>query len=163
MVCATVTGYPACQEQIDTWLTCAENSSIACDPSGVPTFTDCENELMLVSACAITTPPPKAVVKSCDDFCTKLEDAGCSVDSQLGGCNQTCGITGNVVEACQDAFVAATQCQIDADVTCDESGQPVMTGCESELSVYAGCVLMEVGIGTQTGTASAAGGASALN
>jgi hypothetical protein len=157
MVCATLTGYADCQSEIDKWLKCTKSSPIACDSSGNPNFTDCETELALVSACAILTPPPKAVAKSCEDYCAEVEAAGCDMSSTLGDCSLTCGLAGNVVSVCQDRFVELVQCQVDVGATCDDTGAPVFTGCESKQLVYFGCVAMEVGVATQTDSPSSGG------
>jgi hypothetical protein len=150
MVCATVTGYASCQSQIDEWLSCSETSAITCDTSGTPTFSDCNDELTSVGVCAMATPPPKAVAKSCEDYCDEVDAAGCSTDSTLGDCSQTCGVAAMVVAVCQADFVAMLNCQSKVGVTCDANGNPTTTGCGSEQITYTGCVMTEVGRGTQT-------------
>jgi hypothetical protein len=150
LLCTTVTGYPSCQKQIDSWLKCSEDSAITCDESGVPNFADCENELLLAGSCAMTAEPPVAVKNSCEDFCTEVEVSGCTLDSQLGDCTQACGLSGTVVAACQTAFVDYLKCQLDTGVTCDESGVLAIDGCDSTRLKYLGCMLTEMAGGADT-------------
>lgn len=148
LVCATVTGYGACQPEVQKWLDCAKKSEVTCDSSGVPSFASCEMLLMSVSACALAEDPPKAVAKSCADFCDELDGTSCSIDTELGGCSEMCGIFGMVVTACQPKFVAYTNCQTKAGIACDDAGNLSAAGCESEQLVYLGCLMTEVGEGT---------------
>lgn len=157
VACATVTGYPSCQSPIDAWLICAKDSAITCDASGNPSFAACDTELALVGACALLNTPPVAVASTCADYCAQVDEAGCTAVSQLGDCSQACGISGTVVPNCQSSFVAFTQCEADAGVTCDSSGAPIVTGCDSEKTLYAACVMVEMGEGILNGSGGAGG------
>lgn len=155
LLCATVTGHSGCQSAITNWLDCAGDAEVTCDESDNPTFNGCDEELVMVSACAISTDPPKVVARSCSDYCGAVDDAGCTLDSPLGDCDQACGATGMVVSVCQGEFVSLLNCQSKTSITCDENGNPEFVGCESQQLLYMGCVMTEVGEGTL-----ASGGAS---
>jgi hypothetical protein len=148
LVCATLTGHPSCQDDIDSWVRCAKRSTITCDESGMPSFDECGTEMNMVGACALVTPPPPAVKESCDGYCSEVAASGCSVDTEYGDCAKVCGITGVVVSQCQEEFVNYTLCQANSGITCDESGQPQLQGCLSESSLYLSCVTKEIGAGT---------------
>jgi len=163
MVCATVTGYPSCQKEIEAWLSCAKTGGITCDASGNPTVSGCDSQLMMVSACALMQDPPKAVAKSCTEFCKEVDRAGCSVNNQLGNCDQMCGIAGVVVSACQQKFVDYTNCQAAGGITCDGSGNPQAVGCEAQQLIYVGCLMTEVGQGTLSSSASGGSSSGAIN
>jgi hypothetical protein len=148
LVCATATGYPSCQKQIDSWVGCAKDSSVTCDESGTPTFEDCNVEMESVMTCAVLTAPPPAIKESCEDYCGEVVASGCSTDTEYGSCAEVCGIAGVMVSKCQEEFVNYTLCQARSGIECDASGNPQMTGCLSESSLYLSCVTKEIGTGT---------------
>jgi hypothetical protein len=162
LLCATVTGYSGCQPQITQWLDCANDATVSCAEDGTPTFEGCDASLLLVTACAMSADPPKVVARSCSEYCETVSDAGCSLESGYGDCEQMCGATGMVVAVCQDTFVNWVRCQSQTSITCAEDGTPEVTGCESQELLYMGCVMTEVGQGTLPAESTAsAGGASA--
>jgi hypothetical protein len=145
MVCATVTGYPACQSQIQAWLNCARAADVVCDSSGVPTFSGCDMQLSLAAACAATAPAPKVVQASCASYCEQIEAAGCTATTPIGECRQSCGLAGTVVSSCQSQFIAYVNCAVDSGESCDGNGQLNAAVCTAQQFAYSGCVLSAVG------------------
>ncbi len=145
MVCATVTGYPACQSQIQAWLNCARAADVVCDSSGVPTFSGCDMQLTLAAACAATAPAPQVVQASCGSYCDQIEAAGCTATTPIGECRQSCGLAGTVVSTCQSRFIDYVDCAVESGASCDANGQLNPAICTAQQLVYSGCVLSEVG------------------
>jgi hypothetical protein len=148
MACATVTGFPACQSQIEAWLSCARSAAVVCDPSGVPSFEGCDTQLAFAAGCAATTPPPKVVQKSCGDYCNQIEAAGCDATTPLGDCSQTCGLAGTVIADCQANFIKYLDCMVGTGESCDANGQLNTSICTAQQFVYMGCVFSAVGTAT---------------
>jgi hypothetical protein len=148
MLCATVTGFAACQRQIQAWLNCAKAADVTCDSAGIPTFSGCDLQLALAVACATTAPPPKAVQASCGGYCDQLEAKGCSMTTPIGDCGQACGLAGMVVSNCQSDFTRYLDCAVASNESCDQTGLLNTAVCTAQQFVYTGCVLSAVGKAT---------------
>ena len=145
MVCATVTGFSSCQQQIAAWLDCAKAADVTCDASGVPGFPACNNMLVQTTLCAATTQPPPAIQKSCSDYCDQVETAGCTATTPLGDCRQTCGLAGMVISNCGEDYRTYLDCAVATGATCNANGQLNAAACGVQQRAYLACMMLEIG------------------
>ena len=100
LTCESLTSADACNASANTYLDCAEDTTIECDAAGTTYAVGCGLQWLDAIECAVTESPNPAIVEPCAEYCGNVQAAGCPANGPESDCNIACLWSGNTGVGC---------------------------------------------------------------
>jgi hypothetical protein len=139
LTCESLTSAGACNASANTYIDCAESSTIACDANDATYAVGCGLEWLDAIGCAVTEDPNPDLVDPCAEYCGNVQEAACPANGTENDCNVACLWSGNPGVGCDPQWLTFLDCANAAEWSC-LIGFAVAEGCGDELTDYGVCV-----------------------
>jgi hypothetical protein len=136
--------FEPCSAAWDAMFACVETAdTITCNQTGEATITDCVTPYAEVIDCVFNENLDDDYAPRCDAYCGALELSACENAEPAAECENTCVILGSAFPVCSDVYTEFLECGTDAEITCDDQGEPAAEDCASEYVLFLSCLVDE--------------------
>ena len=142
--CGVLGSKEECDTEYAAFAECLETAEFGCNADGQVSVTGCEGTAAAAVGCIAGIEPDPALVTPCEDYCETAVQAQCEKTEEVS-CVNGCTLFGAQDFACSDQWKDVLACADGATFECDNNGDAIPSGCDTEVLAFSVCVLFGVG------------------
>ncbi|HWO13218.1 MAG TPA: hypothetical protein VNN80_27145 [Polyangiaceae bacterium] len=144
--CVVITRVEACNDVVREFFECVnEDDSTSCSDDGDVQFDGCVSEQLEAYACILREAPDDDLEEPCETYCGAQAAAECEMSEDVSGCVLGCTAIPTILPTCEESWRTLLDCTEGSEFTCDNDGEPTVSGCGAEYLTFLACAYPEVG------------------
>jgi hypothetical protein len=138
--CRALANSPTCNSRYKALFACGEGKTFTCGQDGDAVPEGCEVPYAQAALCVLGN-PDETLAQPCQAYCDSAAAAACPNSPPAGECAYGCQVASSLVPTCAEDWKTFVECAANAEVTCNDSGDPSPSSCAAGYLRYVACIV----------------------